>query len=151
MDDTFHGKGHCHGSGPCSYPSPSHLQLHGRLLGVVRQQPPPRRPGLRSSTIRSDPATEFNECLNAVYLRVKLTREEEVEDSIVFLDVQLTRLPNGRITTHIYRKPSNTNTIMEPHSCQPPNTITSTFNSEICCATRLCTFHLSPKKRFASP
>jgi hypothetical protein len=35
--------------------------------------------------------------------------------------------------------PFNTNIILKPHSCQDPNTILSTFKSEICRAHRLCT------------
>jgi hypothetical protein len=114
--------------------------------GNINHQPAPRCPGLRSSARRSDTAADFNECLNAVHSRVKFTREEEVDASIAFLDVHLTRLPNSRISTHIYCKPSNTNVILKRHSCQDPNTITSTFKSEICRAHRICTTPAQTKK-----
>jgi hypothetical protein len=124
---------------------------------MIKHQPPPRRPGLLTQTgsgqqIRSstahclDPAADFNDCLNAVHNRVKFTREEEVDGAIAFLDVHLTRLPNGKITTCIYRKPSNTNIITGPTSCQEPTISISTFKSELCRAHRLCTSPTQTKK-----
>jgi hypothetical protein len=118
--------------------TPRHLTIYmDDCWGVMRHQPAPRHPGLCSSAQTFDPAADFNHCLDAVHPRVKFTREEEVEDSIAFLDVHPT-CPNGRISTHIYRKLSNTNTIIKPQSNQHSNTITSTFKSEICRAHRLC-------------
>ena len=109
----------------------------------LRQQPAPRRPGLRSSTIHADnnPTKAFNNCLNAVHERVQFTCEEETLDergygTLAFLDVRLTRLPNGRISTQVYRKPTNTNLIIKPQSCQPPETTTATFKGELCRAYR---------------
>jgi hypothetical protein len=126
---------------------PSHITIYmDDCRGVIKHQPTPRRPGLRSSAQRSDPAAAFNDCLNLVHPCVKFTREEEVDDSIAFLDVNLTRLSNGRISTGIYRKPSNTNVIIKPHSCQHPNTILSTFKSELCRAHRLCSSTIQTKE-----
>jgi hypothetical protein len=38
----------------------------------------------------------------------------------------------------VYRKPSNTNVITKPQSCQRPQIINSTFKGELCRAHRLC-------------
>jgi hypothetical protein len=70
--------------------------------------PVPRRPGLCSSSSFKDPAEAFNECLNAVHPRLKFTREEESDGSLAFLNVFITQLDNGRLSTKVYRKPSNT-------------------------------------------
>ena len=84
---------------------------------------PHRRPGLRNTTANpSDPAADFNDCLNSVHERVQFTREEEENRSIAFLDVLVTREENLRLSTRIYRKPSNTNITIKPNSCQHPNT-----------------------------
>lgn len=104
------------------------------------QRPNPRRPGLRSATrlAQSDPAAAFNDCLNEVHPRVKFTRETENDGCIAFLDVHVTRLDNGRVATCVYRKPSNTNIIIKPQSCQPPQIAISSFKGELCRAHRLC-------------
>jgi hypothetical protein len=127
---------------------PRHISMYmDDCWCVMRYQPPPRRPGLRSSiTRRTDPAADFNDCPNAVHPRVKFMQEEEVDGTIAFLDVHLSRLPNGRISTCVYRKPSNTNIIIQPTSCQDPNIITSTFKSKLCRAHRLCTSPTQTKK-----
>ena len=97
------------------------------------------RPGLRSSSrTPSDPALDFNNCLNSVHPRVQFTREEEEERKIAFLDVLVTREENGTFSTRIYRKPSNTNVTIKPQSCQHPDTVTGIFKSELCRAYRLC-------------
>ena len=95
------------------------------------------REGLRSNTA-SDPLVAFNDCLNAVHPRVQFTREIEENGSIAFLDVFLTRQTNGKLNTKVYRKPSNTNITIKPHSCQHPLTAISNFKSELCRAHRLC-------------
>jgi hypothetical protein len=72
-------------------------------FGTHKQLPPPRRLGLHSATrhVHTDSAAAFNDCLNAVHPSVKFTREEEKDSSIAFLDVQLTHLPNSRISIRI--------------------------------------------------
>ena len=97
------------------------------------------RQGLRSNTTNSaDPAVAFNQCLNEVHPRVQFTREDEKDGAIPFLDVQLQRENNGKLTTSVYRKPSNTNITIKPNSCQHPNTAIATFKSELCRAYRIC-------------
>ena len=108
---------------------------------------PYRREGLRSSANdNSDPAVDFNECLNSVHERVQFTREDEDNGSIAFLDVLVKREDDGKFSTSVYRKPSNTNLTIKPQSCQHPNTVTATFKSEICRAYRLCSTDEQVKK-----
>ena len=105
------------------------------------------RPGLRSTMISpSDPAEEFNACLNSIHERVQFTREEEEENRIAFLDVLVTRNNDGTLSTSIFRKPSNTNVTIKPQSCQHPGTVIATFKAEICRAYRLCSSLEQTKK-----
>ena len=57
-----------------------------------------RRPGLRSATrhAQNDPASAFNDCLNAVHPRVQFTREDEDDNAIAFLDVKLDVKPTAK-------------------------------------------------------
>ena len=101
----------------------------------------PRRPGLRSTSEEQperNPVEDFNECLNAVHPRVQFTREEEEDNSIAFLDVFVTRHDDGTLSTRVYRKPSNTNICIKPHSCQDPKTSIASFKGELCRCYRLC-------------
>ena len=102
------------------------------VFGTIRKANLPRRPGLRPRPTSSDPAADFNQALNDVHPRVQFTREPEVDGKLAFLDVELTRLPNGRISTRLYRKPTATNVTQKPHSCQPPSLVQSTIKGEIC-------------------
>ena len=108
---------------------------------------PPRRPGLRNNNIpHRDPAAEFNDDLNSVHERVQFTREEEENCSIAFLDVFITRSEDGKLTTRVYRKPSNTNIGLKPQSCQDPRTVTASFKGELCRCYRLCSSPAQVKK-----
>jgi hypothetical protein len=113
---------------------------------IIRHLPPPRQQGLRITSRYTDPAEAFNDCLNSVHPQVKFTRESEEDYKIAFLDVQLTRLPNGILTTQIFRKPSNTNVILKPQSCNDPRIFTASFKGELCHASRLCTSPSQTKK-----
>ena len=99
---------------------------------------PPPRTGLRSNSTPRDPMNDFQNCLNAVHQRVQFTRENEENRSIPFLDVLITREDDGKLTTKIYRKPSNTNIVIKPQSCQDPNTAVTSFKGELCRCYRLC-------------
>ena len=57
---------------------------------------------------------------------------------IAFLNVNVTRHKDGSISTKVYRKPSNTNIGIKPHSCQDPKTAISAFKGELCRCHRLC-------------
>ena len=107
---------------------------------------PPQRQGLRSNKPTRDPAADFNDCLNAVHERVQFTREEEENNAIAFLDVHITRLEDGKMTTKVYRKPSNTNIGLKPQSCQDPKTATASFKGELCRCYRLCSSPEQMKK-----
>ena len=104
------------------------------------------RPGLRSSNNQMDPAETFQQCLNEVHPRIKFTREDEVDGKIAFLDTLVHRHDDGTLTTQIYRKPTNTNVIIKPHSCHDPAIHAATFKGEICRATKLCTSPEQVKK-----
>ena len=65
-------------------------------------------------------------------------KEEESDRSIAFLDVYVTREEDGQLSSRVYRKPSNTNVSIKPHSCQHPDTYKGIFKAELCRAYRLC-------------
>ena len=119
-----------------SIPVPRHITIYmDDCWGLVCYP----REGLRNnSPSAGDPAVLFNQCLNEVHERVQFTREEEKENSIPFLDVSLTREAYGKLTTTVYRKPSNTNITIKPSSCQQPSTSIATFKAELCRAHRIC-------------
>ena len=50
----------------------------------------------------------------------------------------MTREEDGQLSTRVYRKPSNTNVTIKPHSCQHPDTYKGIFKAELCRAYRLC-------------
>ena len=113
-----------------------HIFIYMDDCWCIMQYP---RPGLRSTTTHStDPAAQFNECLNSIHERVQFTREEEQGNAITFLNVHVTRNDDGTLTTCVYRIASNTNITIKPNSCQHPGTAIATFKSEICQAYRLC-------------
>ena len=124
-------------------PIPRHIFIYMDDCWCLIQYP---RPGLRNATSTSDPAAEFNDCLNSIHERVQFTREEESEKSIAFLDVWVSRKDDGKLQTSIYRKPSNTNVTVKPQSCQHPGTVIATFKGEICRAHRLCSTLEQTKK-----
>ena len=107
---------------------------------------PYRRPGLRNTTNTTDPAVTFNDCLNAIHPRVQFTREEEVDQSIAFLDVFVTRNSDGTFSTRIFRKPSNTNLTIKPQSCQNPTTAIACFKGELCRIHQICSSQEQIKK-----
>ena len=119
-------------------PFPRLLQIYmDDCWGVIKTSPP-RHPGLRSATNYVDPAESFNDILNSIHPRVKFTREPEENNSIAFLDVHVTRNDDGSLSTKIYRKPTNTNVLIKPHSNHDPAIHPASFKGEICRATRLC-------------
>ena len=114
---------------------------------IVKTPPTPRRLGLRSGdALRRDPTEDFLGCLNSVHPRVQFTKENEEDSSIAFLDVYVTRQNDGRLSTRIYRKPSNTNIGLKPQSCQDPKIVVASFKGELCRCYRLCTSLEQAKK-----
>ena len=51
---------------------------------------------------------EFHQYLNTICDSIKFTREEEHEGSLAFLDVLVTRTPEGLLQTTVFRKPTHT-------------------------------------------
>ena len=51
---------------------------------------------------------EFRQYLNTICDSIKFTREEEHEGSLAFLDVLVTRTPEGLLQTTVFRKPTHT-------------------------------------------
>ena len=119
---------------------PRHIFIYmDDIWCVIKTPPAPRRLSLRSGDqLQSNPAEDFRECLNAVHPRVQFTMEEEEANSIAFLNVFITRHDDGRLTTKIYRKPSNTNIGLKPQSCQDPKIVVASFKGELCRCFRLC-------------
>ena len=61
-----------------------------------------------------------------------------MDKSIASPDCLVKRHDDGSISTTVYRKPSNTNIGIKPHSCQDPKTAISAFKGELCRCHRLC-------------
>ena len=105
------------------------------------------RSGLRSSTSNpSNPAIDFQTVVNSIHPRVQFTVEEEENGSIAFLDAFVTREEDGSLSTCIFRKPSNTNVMTKPQSCQHPNTVNGILKAEICRAQCICSSPDQAKK-----
>jgi hypothetical protein len=126
--------------------NPQHIFIYmdDCWCGMIHQQP--RRPGLRRSANIIDPAESFRNCLESVRPQVNSTFESEIENKIVFLNVLVTRHDDGRLTSQIYRKPSNTNVLMKPQCCHEPRVHVASFKGEICRATHFCTSPTQAKK-----
>ena len=90
------------------------------ILAIFRRQP---STGLKV-------VEDFLGCLNAVHTRVQFTIEYEEDNSIAFLDCHIKRLPNGRLATSVFRKASDTNLMMQPSSCQHPESFIGTLGSK---------------------
>ncbi|BHF70394.1 hypothetical protein SprV_0301344400 [Sparganum proliferum] len=58
--------------------------------------------------IKRNEVKAFKALLNSIFPDIQFTMEEEVNNQLPFLDVQITRLTDGKIRTTVYRKASNT-------------------------------------------
>ena len=56
---------------------------------------------------------------------------------LLLMNVHLRRLDNGRVSTIIYWKPTNTNLIIKPQSCQPKKVIEATLRVNFAVPTAL--------------
>ncbi|BHF58743.1 hypothetical protein SprV_0100169800 [Sparganum proliferum] len=61
----------------------------------------------------------FKALLNSIFPDMQFTMEEEVNNQLPFLDVQITRLTDGKIRTTVYRKATNTRRILHFRSNHP--------------------------------
>nr|VZI07617.1 unnamed protein product [Spirometra erinaceieuropaei] len=62
---------------------------------------------------------DFQDLLNGIFPDIQFTREEEHAEQLPFLDVLITRTPNGELNTTVYRKATNTTQILNYHSNHP--------------------------------
>ena len=77
--------------------------------------------------------------LNKQHLSIKFTSEEEVEASLPFLDVKVTKMGNS-LEFDVYRKPTNTQRCIPASSCHPNQHKLAAFHSMI---HRACNLPLS--------
>nr|VZI34728.1 unnamed protein product [Spirometra erinaceieuropaei] len=59
---------------------------------------------------------DFQDLLNGIFPDIQFTREEEHAEQLPFLDVLVTRTPNGELNTTVYRKATNRTQILNYHT-----------------------------------
>nr|VZI07580.1 unnamed protein product [Spirometra erinaceieuropaei] len=69
--------------------------------------------------IKRSEVKAFKTLLNSIFADIQFTMEEEVNNQLPFLDVQVTRLSDGKIRTTVYRKATNTRRILHFRSNHP--------------------------------
>ncbi|BHF64852.1 hypothetical protein SprV_0200786000 [Sparganum proliferum] len=69
--------------------------------------------------IKRSEVKAFKALLNSIFPDIQFTMEEEVNNQLPFLDVQITRLTDGKIRTTVYRKATNTRRILHFRSNHP--------------------------------
>ncbi|BHF57371.1 hypothetical protein SprV_0100031200 [Sparganum proliferum] len=69
--------------------------------------------------VKNDMLEHLHSLLNAVLPDIKLTREEEQEQQLPFLDVLVRPNLNGELETTVYRKATNTTQLLSFHSNHP--------------------------------
>ncbi|BHF80701.1 hypothetical protein SprV_0702382900 [Sparganum proliferum] len=69
--------------------------------------------------IEKDKLSGFQDLLNSVFPDIQFTREEEEDEKLPFLDVLVTRTPDGELSTTVYRKAINTTQVLNYHSNHP--------------------------------
>ena len=81
---------------------------------------------------------EFQNILNKQDKHIQFTIEDENEEKCLnFLDIKI-KNNNGRYEFDVHRKPALTNVQIKPHSCIPPDTITSIFKGFLARASKIC-------------
>ena len=63
-------------------------------------------------------ANELNQKLNTLHQYIVFTMESNTSNKLPFLDISV-NLEENRFTTSIYKKPSNTDVLLNFHSCTP--------------------------------
>ena len=89
---------------------------------------------------------KFMEYLNSYHPTIKFTYECS-KDTINFLDVQVTKTPNGDLATDLYTKPTDAHSYLYYTSCHPPHTKTSLPYSQAIRICRICTNTTDREKR----
>ncbi|VDL92351.1 unnamed protein product [Schistocephalus solidus] len=69
--------------------------------------------------IKRSEVQAFNALLNSIFPDIQFTMEEEVDNQLPFLDVQETKLADGKIRTTAHRKATNTMRILQFRSNHP--------------------------------
>nr|VZH95887.1 unnamed protein product [Spirometra erinaceieuropaei] len=69
--------------------------------------------------IKRSEVKAFKALLNSNFTDIQFTMEEEVNNQLPFLDVQVTRLTDGKIRTTVYRKATNIRRILHFRSNHP--------------------------------
>ncbi|BHF76880.1 hypothetical protein SprV_0501998000 [Sparganum proliferum] len=69
--------------------------------------------------IKRSEVKAFKALLNSIFPDIQFTMEEEVNNQLPFLDVQITRLTDGKIRTRVYRKATDTRRILPFRSNHP--------------------------------
>ena len=81
---------------------------------------------------------EFQNILNKQDEHNQFTIEDENEEKCLnFLDIKI-KNNSGKYESDVHRKTSLTNVQIKPHSCIPPDTITSIFKGFLARATKIC-------------
>ncbi|BHF70332.1 hypothetical protein SprV_0301338200 [Sparganum proliferum] len=69
--------------------------------------------------IKRNDVQTFKTLLNSIFPDIQFTMEEELNNQLAFLDVQVTKLEDGKIRTTVYRKATNTRRILHFKSNHP--------------------------------
>nr|VZI00771.1 unnamed protein product [Spirometra erinaceieuropaei] len=69
--------------------------------------------------IEKDKLSGFQDLLNSIFPDIQFTREDEEDEKLPFLDVLVTRTPDGKLSTTVYRKATNTTQFLNYHSNHP--------------------------------
>ena len=78
------------------------------------------------------------EKLNTYHPNIQFTYELEKLNKIYFLDVLISRMEDHRLTTTVYRKPTNTNLYINWYSHSPTNWKVGTFTNLVRRAVNIC-------------
>jgi hypothetical protein len=70
------------------------------------------------TVIHVDLTDDFRDCLNGVHQNIQVTIEKPHDNCLPFLDV-LVKMDGGRLTTRVYRKPTNTGRYLSFGSAHP--------------------------------
>ena len=80
----------------------------------------------------------FLEHLNGLHSRIQFTMDQEKDGNIPFLDVEVSRQPDGSLAQKIYRKPTHTDQYLHCRSFHHPSIRRSVNNSIVHRAYRIC-------------
>ena len=79
------------------------------------------------AVIKEEYLEDFHQHLNSMQASMKFTREKEVNDTLCFLDVTVTRKHDGSLITSVYRKLAHTGRYLSFDSHYPLSQKLSNF------------------------